>query len=172
MLAKDYVRLWKTKTKLNNKKHTYLTCHTAWWKFTHIFERRTQQDVRIGWIFTYTSGSWTWEPMCKDGSQSCKQWRETGPTKNTEFGPEPQAASDSSWQLITHRHTNTLCLWVCVCLSLSLSPVVWMIHDDLYTMWRYTETALQCACCPLQCEESKALSLSGFITEFSLPNWN
>jgi len=32
----------------------------------------------------------------------------------------------------------------------------------------YTETALQGAGCPLQSEKSKALSLSGIITEFFL----
>ena len=39
-------------------------------------------------------------------------------------------------------------------------------------MWHYTETALQDAGCPLQSEKSKALSLSGVITEFFLPIWH
>ena len=44
------------------------------------------------------------------------------------------------------------------------SPILWTIHGDLYTVWSYTETALQSASCPLQSEKSKVLSLSGVIT--------
>ena len=47
-----------------------------------------------------------------------------------------------------------------------------MIRYNLYMMRHYTETALQGAGCPLQSEKSKALSLSGIITEFFLLIWS
>ena len=58
--------------------------------------------------------------MLADGSQGCKQWRQPEPAKTTEFGPEPQAASDSSRQLTTHKHTTMFTLCVCVSLSYSV----------------------------------------------------
>ena len=84
--------------------------HTSWVKIHPCFQRRTLWGVRGGWIFTHTSGGWMWELTCWDGLRrwqpGCKQWRETRPATTAELCPESQAASDSSWQLITHRHTQ------------------------------------------------------------------
>ena len=84
--------------------------YTSWVKIHPCFQRRTLQGVRSGWIFTHTSGGWTWELTCWDGLRrwqpGCKQWRETGPATTAELCPELRAASDSSWQLVTHRNTN------------------------------------------------------------------
>ena len=80
-----------------------MTRCTSWMKILPCFQGRTLQGVRSGWIFTHTSGGWTWELTCWDALRrwqpGCKQWRETGPATTAELCPEPRAASDSSWQL-------------------------------------------------------------------------
>ena len=47
---------------------------------------------------------------------------------------------------------NTLSVSACVCVFVSFCPteaILWMIHDDLYTMQHYIETILQGAGCHL-----------------------
>ena len=58
--------------------------------------------------------------------------------ETTEFGPEPLAASDCLTVVITGMQTLSACV--------SFSPILWMIHD-LYTVWHYTEAALQSEKC-------------------------
>ena len=81
-----------------------------------------------------------WQP-------GCKQWQETGPATTVELCPEPQAASDSSWQLISHRHMHkfytlflflSVCLCVCLSLSYSVDDPRWFAHNvtlNSFTKW-------------------------------------
>ena len=75
-LAKGYVCLWKTNI-LNNKKCIYLT---SWVKIQPCFQRKTMQAVHSGWIFTHSSGSWTWEPT---------YWQMAARAVNNVLKPDP-----------------------------------------------------------------------------------
>ena len=136
MLAEDCVCLWNTKC-WNNKINADLTLHTSRMEIHPCFQR-TLQGIQSGWIFTHTSGGWTWELMCLDGlprwqpGLGGKQWPETRPpaSTTTELCPEPQAASDSSWQLIRHTHTNVIhTLFSSVCVSCSVDDPRWFAHN-------------------------------------------
>ena len=171
VLANDYVRLWKTQFLSNKTGYIFNAPWFMSWVKIHPCFQRILQTVHSGWIFTHTSGSWSWEPTCWEmAARAVNNSEKLDPLKTTEFGPEPRAANDSSWQLITHRHTkHYLCLsQVSVWVGVSLSPTLWTIHDDLYTVrhcWHWNSFT-RCSLSFTKWEEHSrlALSLSGVIT--------
>ena len=141
----------KNKTNLNNKKHTYLMHLTSWLKI-HPFKEPCRLYICSGWIFTHTSGRWTWELMCwQMAARAVNNW--------TLGSQGPFLTVDNTQTLQTHS--------VYECISLSLSYSV-MIHDDLYTLQHYTETVYKVLVVLYKVRRAKHFnSLSGVTTVFA-----
>ena len=149
MLAKDYAHMLKTN--LNNKK-TYIFNAPYILVENSQIQRRTLQAIRSGWIFTHTSGRWTWElTCCQMAARDVNNW--------TLGSQGPFLTVDNTRTLQTHS--------VYECISLSLSYSV-MIHDDLYTLRHYAETVYKVLVVLYKVRRAKHFnSLSGVPTDCS-----